>query len=324
MDVNVFYPEDFLDAQKSADKLIHSNPTVLGFDLEAVGNIVSLISLADNENVYLFQISRIGKLPTSLVKILESGEIRKAGVAWKNDQVKLNVLGIKLSGMVELSDLAAIKGLPRGLKELYNSLFPESAPLIHIQHKDLDWNGALNEVMLNYAAWDARAGLLIVLRLLNVDVKNPETNDVDINAYIEWLVERLNVERNILNITNITNNSYGPWSKLQGNVRSNYIKRAVETAVRSGKVVYDSLTEKYVRKDIRINAEDPKLTIDDLTRINGLSMDSAINWLFNSCSKMSKVSPESRKNKISQSLVEFLERGVLTKNYGKLYLNKKD
>jgi len=145
---------------------------------------------------------------------------------------------------------------------------------------------------------------------------------------ITWIRQHLNIERDIFNIINVTLNSYGPWIKIDREIRSEYVRKYMDLAVMDGKIEYNVVTEKYGIRKISNLPEMPtnlqiNLDLEDLRRIDGLSWDSAINWFTNSNSKISKIPVNLRSSTISRALTDSINSGILTKNGGKLYLNKK-
>lgn len=312
----IIYPQNFEEAEKASHQITLINPTVLGFDTESNGNKLSLISLATRDAVYLFQISKIKEIPKALKRILENDKIRKAGVALKNDATKLIPFGIKLDGMIELSDLAAIKSLPEGLKSLYQALFGRTLP--EVNHAGINWDGILSQKLINYAANDAIAGILCLFKLLGeeVELKDPGVSSSAYREYLDWLKPQL--PRGLTNIINITSNSYGPWSKMSRELRSLYVQKFLELGLMDGILFFDPVTEYYTTEDKKISLPD-----NDLQRINGLTKDSAINWLFNSSSKMAQIPKDQREEKIVELLNGLIKEGVLIQNGKKIYLVQK-
>ena len=127
--VKVHYCKTF--AKMETISQLFANDNVLGFDLEWVANSsaaqgakrnVSLIQIANEERVGLFQIARFptedvaAALATSTFKqIMESPHITKVGVAIKGDSTRLrNFLHIHTQGLFELSHLHKLLKYWRG------------------------------------------------------------------------------------------------------------------------------------------------------------------------------------------------------------------
>jgi ribonuclease D len=154
-------------AESAAQKLL--TETLLGFDTETRPAFhkgesydPSLLQLATENEVYLFQIQLSGITP-SLVKILSRPDIIKAGVALDRDVSELQaVVHFKPAGFVELSTHAKeakIKNL--GLRGLTAILFG-----FRISKKEQVSNWArkeLSESQQTYAATDAWLGRQIYL-----------------------------------------------------------------------------------------------------------------------------------------------------------------
>jgi len=155
------------EAEAAAEKLLQE--TLLGFDTETRPAFrkgesydPSLLQLATESEVYLFQIQQCG-LPPSLIKVLSDPDIIKAGVALDRDVSELKEMAhFEPAGFVELATFARearIKNL--GLRGLTAILFG-----IRISKKEQVSNWArreLTESQQIYAATDAWLGRLIYL-----------------------------------------------------------------------------------------------------------------------------------------------------------------
>jgi ribonuclease D len=155
------------EADAAAGKLLKE--TLLGFDTETRPAFrkgesydPSLLQLATETDVYLFQIQQCGLTP-NLLKVLSSPDIIKAGVALERDVVELqDVVDFPADGFVELATVAKkarIKNL--GLRGLTAILFG-----FRISKKEQVSNWA-RPVLTNsqqvYAATDAWLGRKIYL-----------------------------------------------------------------------------------------------------------------------------------------------------------------
>ncbi len=155
------------EAEAVAAKLL--NETLLGFDTETRPAFrrgesydPSLLQLATETDVYLFQLQQCGLTP-GLVKVLSSAQIIKAGVALERDVDELQALKPFLpAGFVELATCAKkaqIKNL--GLRGLTAILFG-----FRISKKEQVSNWARKELTASqqtYAATDAWLGRKIYL-----------------------------------------------------------------------------------------------------------------------------------------------------------------
>ncbi len=156
------------EAEKAAAKL--KKETLLGFDTETRPAFrkgesydPSLLQLATETEVYLFQIQLCGLTP-NLLELLSSPDIIKAGVALDRDVSELQALGeFQPNGFVELATFAKkarIKNL--GLRGLTAILFG-----FRISKKEQVSNWARKELTQSqqtYAATDAWLGRKIYLR----------------------------------------------------------------------------------------------------------------------------------------------------------------
>lgn len=154
-------------AEAAAAKLLQEK--ILGFDTETrpafrKGECYdpSLLQLATNESVYLFQIQLCGLTPT-LLKVLSSPDILKVGVALDRDVRELQAMAtFEPSGFIELSNYAKqakIKNL--GLRGLTAILFG-----FRVSKREQVSNWArrdLTESQQTYAATDAWLGRKIYL-----------------------------------------------------------------------------------------------------------------------------------------------------------------
>lgn len=155
------------EADEAAGKLL--SETLLGFDTETRPAFrkgesydPSLLQLATENDVYLFQIQQCGLTP-NLLKVLSSPDIIKAGVALERDVSELqDVVEFEPDGYVELAHPAKnaeIKNL--GLRGLTAILFG-----FRISKKEQVSNWARPELTASqktYAATDAWLGRKIYL-----------------------------------------------------------------------------------------------------------------------------------------------------------------
>ena len=155
------------EAEGAAQKLLQES--LLGFDTETRPSFrkgesydPSLLQLATENEVYLFQIQQCGLTP-SLIEVLSSPKIIKAGVAIDRDVSELCAISsFSPQGFVELADYAQkarIKNL--GLRGLTAILFG-----FRISKKEQVSNWArkdLTESQQVYAATDAWLGRKIYL-----------------------------------------------------------------------------------------------------------------------------------------------------------------
>ena len=156
-----------IEADIAAEKLLKE--TLLGFDTETRPAFrkgesydPSLLQLATENEVYLFQIQQCGLTP-NLIKVLSSPDIIKAGVALERDVQELEALApFEPDGYVELATPAKQAGIKNlGLRGMTALLFG-----FRISKKEQVSNWArkeLTESQQTYAATDAWLGRRIYL-----------------------------------------------------------------------------------------------------------------------------------------------------------------
>ncbi len=145
--------------------------TLLGFDIETRPAFrkgesypPSLLQLAGEKAVYLFQLQKVGLAP-ELAALLANPHILKAGVALTRDLRDLRALReFQPAGFVELGTLAAARGIPHnGLRGLAAAVLgcriSKSAQLTNWAQPDLPPRA------LEYAATDAWIGRQLYLAL---------------------------------------------------------------------------------------------------------------------------------------------------------------
>ncbi len=156
------------EAERAAKKLLKE--TLLGFDTETRPAFrkgerydPSLLQLATENEVYLFQIQQSG-LTQTLQKVLADPNIVKAGVALERDVTELQELeNFDPGGFVELADYAKLANIKNmGLRGMTAILFG-----FRISKKEQVSNWArknLTETQKVYAATDAWLGRKLYLR----------------------------------------------------------------------------------------------------------------------------------------------------------------
>ena len=318
-----------------ADGIDRRKSTLLGFDIESSDTKkVDLISLAENnENevtVYLFHVALTKNIPKSLKTILEGDRILKSGNGLNCDITRLQNSGISFSGGIELSHLSRIKGLPPGLKELWNTLFPDGYRM-----KDLSsnthgqWDKPLNSALMDYAAYDAYASLVCCYKLMGIEYEPSDitTSDANCPHYREWISNWINQgnRRTAESLLNQTIASYGPWAKrYKQEVKISLAKHNLKIGVEEGRFGYEDKADTYfpIIKDIKEKEKiEPKeLTAEDYKLINTLKYDSACNFLFTSSKNFNKVSSEIKREVIRTSLDKAIKDGKLKSEGGKLYV----
>ncbi|MDR2735717.1 MAG: 3'-5' exonuclease domain-containing protein 2 [Puniceicoccales bacterium] len=112
------------EAERMVDLLLKHN--VLGFDTESKPAFrkgesysPSLVQISTDKTVYLFKLAKINGIK-SLIPLLESQDVKKVGIAIRDDINKLKELGnFEDAGFVDISDLTKILGIENtGLRTL--------------------------------------------------------------------------------------------------------------------------------------------------------------------------------------------------------------
>lgn len=149
--------------------------TVLGFDTETrpafkkgVHYKTALLQLANNEEVFLFQLQKLKNFAT-LKKLLNNKKILKVGAAIRDDVRQLNqYFPVKRDSFVELQELAK----KFGIEDI--SLKKMAAITLDFRiskgQQVSNWEAdPLADAQIKYAATDAWVSLLIYQKLMNND-----------------------------------------------------------------------------------------------------------------------------------------------------------
>lgn len=310
-------------------------PAVLGFDLESSDTKkVDLISLCENnENnftVFLFHNAFFGTIPKALKSILEGDRILKSGNGLVNDIARLQNSGISFSGGVELSYLSRIKGLPCNLKDLWNTLFPNSYHMRDLPHNiHGEWNKSLTPSLIEYAAYDAYASLMCCLELLNIKVEPNDiiTEDNDCSDYRNWITSQLipGTRRTMESLVNQSVSSYGPWAKkYKQETRVALAKHNLMIGVNEKRYFYDERAEVFMalendKLENKDKIEAKELVVADYKLINTLKYDSACNFLFTSSKNFNNIPVNIKKEVIRLSIEKAIKDGKIKSEGGKLY-----
>ncbi|MDT8334721.1 MAG: 3'-5' exonuclease [Desulfurivibrionaceae bacterium] len=157
-----------------------SRESLLGFDTETrpnftkgQNNLPSLIQLAADETVYIFQLRHLN-FSKELRKIFSDKKIIKTGVAIDHDLLQLQRLGsFRESGFVGLSRIAKSAGIKNhGLRGLAAVLLGFR---ISKGAQRSNWGSeTLTQKQISYAATDAWVGREIFLRLKEMGVIYPK------------------------------------------------------------------------------------------------------------------------------------------------------
>lgn len=162
-----------IDAPKSVELAVNElrSASVLGFDTETKPSFkkgekysIALLQLSTDKKAYLFRLNKIG-LPEPIVDILSSTEIKKVGLAIRDDLRGLKELAnFEPKNFIEIQDVAKVKGLKsQGLQTITEEIFQKR---LSKKAKLTNWEAMkLTEAQILYAATDAWIGLQIYTHL---------------------------------------------------------------------------------------------------------------------------------------------------------------
>ncbi len=181
--VKAFHGDTFLiDSYrklKSALPYLHDN-NLLGFDTETKptfkrGNYhsVALLQLATKDKAFLIRLNKIG-LPDEITEILQNKDIKKVGVAIRDDIKALQRLKrFEAGGFVELQNLVKNYGIENfGLRKLTGLILNFK---ISKRQQLSNWeNSVLTDAQISYAATDAWVSYEIYLKLKARAIENPK------------------------------------------------------------------------------------------------------------------------------------------------------
>ncbi|KAF8971509.1 ribonuclease H-like domain-containing protein [Flammula alnicola] len=176
----VLYIRDHKEANLELSKLPRG-PQALGFDLEwkptfvkgGGENPVALVQLANNDTIFLLQVSAMKEFPSSLVQVLADPLIVKTGVAIQNDAKKLHIdFHVHMYNCVDLSLLARTVDNARWQGK-YNSSLGLARLIESYEYRLLgkgkitrsNWEAYLSPQQIEYASNDAHAGHTLYRKL---------------------------------------------------------------------------------------------------------------------------------------------------------------
>ncbi len=149
-----------ISAKEAVDSLLREE--VVGFDTESRPSFqkgenypVSLVQFGGSDTVFLFQLELLGEDSKELVRLLSSQQVRKVGIAIRDDVRKLqNLMKFAPAGFVEVSEHTRRAGILNcGLRALVGHYLgfrvSKSAQTSNWARKDLD------QKQVTYAATDA-------------------------------------------------------------------------------------------------------------------------------------------------------------------------
>lgn len=325
----------FEEAQAAAAQIQDLAPIVVGFDTETTVNdkreskLVSVITIATADHVFIFQIGRIYTarytFPSRLEKVIMSDRITKVGVGLSNDVALLcksfNLLLTGLHGFVDIQYLTQTMRIPESsLNDLCQRFIPGYEGKDPFGHRG-DWDGTLDARQIAYAASDAQTSLRLYSIIMRIDIC-PVAANVDqedrVHAWIQMQLESATLDRAFDSLVNAIVNSYGPWRNkwIEADRKLKAIE-ALESFIRQEKWHFDCLSRCFiVNKSTEVAETVPAEEVErvtDFIRNSTLSLKvtSAINKIANSYSGWSKLPLNTRKQWASQAIEELVKRGLI-------------
>jgi ribonuclease D len=245
--------QTFEEVQVYANRLLTTNSTLFGFDVETtIGRrdnptAASIIQISTDKQCYLFQIYRVykdyGTLPSSIIKLLQTPNIVKVGVDLTNDIEALEFYGIKPRGMLDIQLIARTMNIADlSLEGLGQRFIPGFEGKVQL-NRHWNWDGPLSNEQIQYAGKDAMYALQIYSGLLN-GINISTTIEVDPakdqEDYLKWV--KTNLPMKYDSLINKTANSYGPWAKKYTKIgRENRARVFLESFLEKGLINLDSL-----------------------------------------------------------------------------------
>jgi hypothetical protein len=216
--------QTFEEVQVYANRLLTTNSTLFGFDVETtIGRrddptAASIIQISTDKECYLFQIYRVYKdfetLPSSIIKLLQTPNIVKVGIDLTNDIEALEFYGIKPRGMLDIQLIARTMNIADlSLEGLGQRFIPGFEGKVQL-NRHWNWDGPLSNEQIQYAGKDAMYALQIYSGLLtgiNISTSTEEDPIKDRELYLTWIKSSFPIKYDSL--VNKTANSYGPWTK---------------------------------------------------------------------------------------------------------------
>ena len=306
--------------------------TYIGMDTETTvtrtenTNIVSLIQFAVGNKAYLFQTYKVwqeNRFPSILKKILTSISIIKVGVAIQNDIERIrNSFDIKCLGFVDIQSLTTCLKIPfSSLNDLGEKYIKNFTKKLAKDHNG-DWDGELDTRQIKYASLDAIYSLMIFNGVMNIEqcitIKdNQDQEENEKSELYEWLKQeiRKSKSRTLKSLVNQISNSYGPWRNKYIEIdrqwlAMKYIKKMIE----EGMFEYDQ-----AKKSI-INNDTTGLKTDIKDIIDGIKYESAIAYLCNSDSEISR--SKNKEQLAKNKLDAWVSGGIFTIAAGRLNLRR--
>jgi len=200
LSLEVQYVVDTALANTICSAILDSPPSRVGFDLEYTpanqklpgsDGLVATVQIAITGKVFVFHLARMEKgergMPAKLKALLESPDIKKSGVNVASDVTLLQKVGVSMpvqcvEDVAQISKRFGITTGNRGasLKTLVEMF---EGKTLAKEHACSNWDGAFNattgvylrQELINYAALDACAGLIIAEKLEVIRSGIPET-----------------------------------------------------------------------------------------------------------------------------------------------------
>lgn len=268
---NIVIASTFEEAQVYSTRILDSDSVIIGLDTETTVDRtddpgkVSLISIANTTDVYLFQIYRIWKqsnhtltsgprIPSALQKLLITEKIIKVGIGINHDAELLwESYGLHMRGWIDVQYVTRTLGIPQSsmadLCRLYLMGASEKDPYGHRGN----WDEQLDPRQVAYASDDAIKSLnlyLAIMKLPNQNQTITTQQQSDDNSLLRWIqveLQRAVTPRSIDSLINQIVNSYGPWrNRFLESERRHMATTAIQQFIDSGAIPFDSQCRKFI------------------------------------------------------------------------------
>lgn len=346
-EVKIYYLQTEANMTLAANMISQEFYNVIAIDVEAdpLTNRADLLSISTNTQTFLFHLSLINyKILPDLAKILNSGNIIKAGVAIIGDISRLEQIGYKVNNSLEIQQLARICNLPIALDDLYHQLLPQAQRLKTVNHTNCRWDQPLTLALIDYAAKDAQSTLLVLQKLLNqklspfldvinfnahavskvntslgvdniginVNLTNSDGKHPEYYSFLTWIKSIIDQDNvSLLTLVNRASSSYSNFSKLSIQARTELAKNLLLLYAQNNELKYDSALQLFNPKSV-VNNTIFTLSTTDIKSITNLKFKSACNYLFNSSSTFNSTVASKRHDIIAASIHAAIDNKQLT------------
>jgi hypothetical protein len=242
------------EGQVLATTFLESGVRVLGMDTETTLTNPSIktstIQLATSERIGIFQLNRIGSLPSALQKLLVSSTQIKVGVGLTGDVAHLRDWEVECQGWIDLQSVVTAAGIPAiSMSALLQRFLPFAPSKDALGHRG-NWDGDLTPAQIFYAASDAYASLLLYYAIMSNGTSPPIKPSVSVDddgLLLNWIKLQLASavsDRTLKSLVNQIVNSYGPWrNRYLLEERRDRAESTLKRLINQGALPFDSLRQ---------------------------------------------------------------------------------